>query len=146
MSTQNTKTPDELISAIKEFFQIEIEFDLAASIINTKADLFFTEKEDSLKQDWPLNKHGWLNPPFSNLTKWINKCVIESKKGCRFKTIWPLSGDLNQIPVYQNADVYVIHGRVWPLVRACMICNWGPKTGHYVAGLRWDEKTLTRIW
>jgi len=144
-STQNTKTPTELIDAIEYYFGMRFENDMAASSDNAQALNYYTEEEDSLSREWPLG-WCWLNPPFANLTKWINKCAIESKKCCKIISIWPLSGDLNQMVTWKQANVYVVHGRVWPLVRGCMICEWGINTGGVVRGLRWANGSLTREW
>jgi len=148
MSTQNTSTPWALVRAIELFFGVQIKFDLAASPENTKATRFFTEEDDALSLDWPTDCHSFLNPQFKYLTRWINKCVEQKIAGAKFFTIWPLSSDANQIPAYQRAKVYMVHGRVWPLVRSCMICKWDLRD-HFTGvagGLQWDGKILTKIW
>jgi len=145
-NTQNTETPQGFINAVQNYFGIEFAYDLAASKENTKARVFTTEEEDSLSMLWPLTDWSWLNPPFKNLTQWVNKCAEQQKRGCRIISIWPLSSDLNQIPAFQNADVYVIHKRVWKGVRGCMVCVWHPSSGGKVVGLRWDLVKLKRIW
>ena len=145
MTTQNTSTPWEFVRAVEKYFGIKFKYDLAASKSNAKAPKFITEKDDSFKIKWPKSQ-SWLNPTFEILTKWINKCVREKQRGCKFKTIWPLSGDLNQIETWKNADIYIIFGRIWPNVRTCMLCDWGPSTGGKIIGLRWNKKDLTRIF
>jgi phage N-6-adenine-methyltransferase len=142
VSSQNTPTPVELVSAIESLYGITFKYDMAASEENHKAPEYFTEEDNSLETDWPTDGWCFLNPPFSNLGKWVEKCSEQVKKGCRIITIWPLSGDLNQIPTWQESDVNVVHGRVWTLVRGVMICRWDYSysiRGH-VRNLRWDKK------
>jgi phage N-6-adenine-methyltransferase len=148
MSTQNTSTPEEFITAIQDYLRVQFMYDLAASSDNHKALWYFTEKDDSLNMDWPTDDWCWLNPTFCNLTKWVDKCAEQYKKGVRIVSIWPCSSDLNQISTFQNAMVYMIHGRIWKLVRGCMVCVWDESRISGVAGLRWDKKesNLTRIW
>ena len=146
-STQNTKTPTDFMEAVKDYFGIQFKYDMAASTDNAQAKYYYREEEDSLSIDWPVRDWCWLNPPFHNLTKWINKCKEQMDRGCRIVSIWPLSGDLNQIPVWQCSEVYVIHGRIWPLVRGCMVCIWDKEfSPKGVKGLRWADGCLTWEW
>ena len=141
MSTQNTPTPWNLIRAIEGLYEISFKYDIAASYQNNKAPYFYTEDDNSLEMDWPTDGWCFLNPPFANLGKWIEKCSEQTKRGCQIVTIWPLSGDINQIPTWRESHVNVIHGRVWPVVRGVMICVWSEKRGvPYPRSLRWDKK------
>jgi len=141
MSSQNTPTPWNLVNAIEDYFGITILYDLAASHENHKAVLYFIEEQNSLERDWPIDRWCFLNPPFANLGKWVKKCSEQAKRGCKIITLWPLSGDLNQIPTWKESQVNIIHGRVWPLVRGVMICRWDYGQGDYsVKNLRWDKK------
>jgi site-specific DNA-methyltransferase (adenine-specific) len=40
---------------------------------------FFTENQDGLKQNWKGEK-VFVNPPFSNINSWVNKCYNEGIK------------------------------------------------------------------
>lgn len=148
MSNQNVSTPREFIKAVEKYYGIKFKYDMAASEENHKAPEYFTEKDDSLSIDWPLDGWCWLNPTFINLTQWINKCLQQMRRGCKIISIWPLSGDLNQIPTYENATVSIIHGRIWPVVRGCMLCKWdlSDTWGLTINGLKWDKTELTEIW
>lgn len=146
-SNQNVPTPWPFVMAVEKFFNIKFEYDLAASEENKKAPLFFSEAQDSLTIDWPRKSWCWLNPPYRNLTKWINKCV-ESRNKSNIITLWPLSGDKNMIPVFENADVYIISGRIFPQVRSCMLCVWNSLSMDEISCLNWDKKLeeLTFLW
>ena len=84
LSKQNYATPDDFIAAVKVRFRIkEFSYDLAAETENTKARHFFCEEEDSLKQDWKKGIGGslWLNPPFSHIEPWAEKCKTTIGRG-----------------------------------------------------------------
>jgi phage N-6-adenine-methyltransferase len=150
LNTQNTETPWNFFHAVEAFFGIEFKYDMAAKRHNAKCGEYFSKRKNSLEIDWPLDGWCWLNPPFRRLTKWIAKCDLEGRSGSPIIAIWPLGGDLNTIPFWAAAnDVCVVHGRVWPLVRGCVLCRWGQGiVGKATLGLRWDKKaeTLTEIW
>jgi len=146
--SQNEATPDIFVKAVEDYFQIKFAWDLAASAENAKAKNYYTEADNAFLQDWPTKGWSWLNPPFFDLKPWVQNCIDEKNRGCKFITIWPLSGDLNVMPSWIHAQVNVIHGRIWPTVRGCMVCVWNndPKMRKAPRGLRWDKKELTRIW
>jgi hypothetical protein len=143
---QNVETPIDFIKAVESYFPIKFKYDLADDRHNKKTPLFFGEDDDSLSIDWPIDDWCWLNPTFFNLTKWINKCKEQKDRGCKIITIWPLSGDKNQITTWTNTDVYIIHGRVWPEVRGCMLCKWCLNNDKIISGLSWDKKELKLLW
>ncbi len=149
MSNQNVETPIEFVRAVEKYCDITFKYDMAASLDNKKAPNFWDISADSLSISWPTNGWCWLNPPFRNLTKWVEKCDEESKKGAKIISIWPLSGDKNQIKTWKNAKVYVIHGRVWKEVRGCMLCVWTKRNSQLdpqIKGLSWDSKNLQDTW
>jgi len=150
MNTQNTATPWNFFWAVEEFFGIKFKYDMAASSYNYKCESYFTEQDDSLKIDWPRGEWCWLNPQFKYLTLWLRKCDKEFHKGSKIISIWPLSSDLNQIPSWIFADMFIIHGRVWPCVRGCVVCRWTPLPLRkpITMGLDWDREKgkLTEIW
>lgn len=76
-SRQDYETPAELLVAVKRRFGVEwFDYDLAASALNAKARFYFSEREDSLQQDWAeLCGELWLNPPFGRIRPWASKCA-----------------------------------------------------------------------
>lgn len=152
VNTQHTETPVEFIRETEKLLGIRFRYDMAASAMNNKAPVWCGEDVDSLTVNWAVpaddTEWTWLNPPFRDITKWCNKCEEQSRLGVKIVSIWPLSSDLNVVSAWQNANVYIIHGRVWNLVRGLMMCVWGQEFKEPVKGLRWDKKTktLTRIW
>ena len=146
-SNQNIETPDAFVRAVEAFYGIKFKYDMAGTEENKKAPTVFTEAQDSLSIDWPTDGWCWLNPPFRNVGKWVQKCLEQTRRECKIVSVWPLSGDLNQIDTWKYADVTVVHGRVWPEVRGVMLCMWSSwYTGAKVYGLRWDKKSLKLEW
>jgi hypothetical protein len=145
-SNQDIETPDVFVRAVEAYLGIAFAYDIACTEGNKKAPIGFTQEQDSLRRDWPTDGWIWNNPPFKNLTSWVRKCKQQMDRSCRIVSIWPLSGDQNQILTWTNAKVYVVHGRIWPEVRGCMLCLWQADKTVNSVGLRWDKKTLTQIW
>ena len=145
-SSQNTETPHDFFMAMQSYWDITFKYDMAASDDNSKCNHYFNERDNSLSKPWPKDGWCWLNPPFRKLSQFVPKVNAEAACGSRIVTIWPLSGDLNQIVTYQNAEVNIVHGRVWGLVRGVMLCRWGPGVFSGVYGLKWDKTRLERIW
>jgi phage N-6-adenine-methyltransferase len=74
-SKQDFGTPPEFLAAVVKRFGV-LEVDLACSATNAVAPAGYTEKDDSLAQDWtmPGVKVAWLNPPFGDIRPWAAKC------------------------------------------------------------------------
>jgi phage N-6-adenine-methyltransferase len=76
VSIQEVETPPELIAAVEHRFG-RIDFDLAASAENTKAQRFYSKTDNSLAQSWslpPSVRVAWCNPEFGNAGEYANKC------------------------------------------------------------------------
>ncbi len=100
-SVQTYGTPRILLDAC-EYRWDNLVIDLAASDENHKANYWFTQEQDSLRQDWTAlsEQHRydsgempvcWLNPPFSDIRVWAQKCWEESQRGCRILLLTPAS-------------------------------------------------------
>jgi hypothetical protein len=146
--TQNLATPWPFVRAVESVFGLQFTYDMAAEESTAKAPVWFGPEWDSLSHDWPTDGCWcWLNPTFWNLGRWVAKCSEQAMRGARIVSIWPLSGDVNMVEAWQGADVYVIHGRIWPNVRGLMLCVWGRKTSpRRVVGLAWGNGRLTEKW
>jgi phage N-6-adenine-methyltransferase len=105
-SIQNYSTPKDFIDAVKGRFGItEFAYDLAAEVENTKAKHFFCEEEDSLAQDWSkLSGDLWLNPPYSRIGPWAQKCA--------------------ETPIANIHENTCINRRIFFLVPAAVGSNW----------------------
>ncbi len=71
-------TPPEYFEKLDRIFKFTC--DVCALPFNTKVlDNYFTPEDDGLKQKW--SGVCWMNPPFSESGKWVEKAVKESENG-----------------------------------------------------------------
>lgn len=77
-------TPRVFIDAVEKTFG-PLVWDLAATAENARCENYYTPKENSLSIRWAYYHAGcsplWLNPPYSNIAPWAEKCAVESGKG-----------------------------------------------------------------
>lgn len=71
-------TPDSVFLPLAEEFG-PFDLDVAASALNTKAKLFYTDEDDALTKPWP--GVVWCNPPYRQLLKWCEKAWSEIQEG-----------------------------------------------------------------
>ncbi len=98
-------TPLEFLRPVNKIWPLV--FDLAADRENNVigrlaanrdvgSGLYFSKLDNSLAHDWaaltarlPAGGWLWLNPPFSHLDPWMEKCAEESAKGARIVSLVP---------------------------------------------------------
>lgn len=144
-SKQVQMTPPVLLGAIEQQFGCRFILDLAANKENRKCGRFFSPEVDSLKQDWTAvldadhdpfldeNRAAWLNPQFRGVDPWMEKCKIESRKGCRIVslTLSSLGTGWYRDHVEGNALSLVLRKRIVflgekdPFPKELMISLWG---------------------
>lgn len=82
------ETPKWLFDVLN--LEFNFTFDLACDETNNKCSNFYTEKENSLLQDWhQLSGWLWLNPPYSPIKPWIVKAQNENKLGAKIVILCP---------------------------------------------------------
>ncbi|MBE8598228.1 phage N-6-adenine-methyltransferase [Xenorhabdus sp. BG5] len=66
------------------FLALDIEFgfylDAAADAQNTLYAHYLTERDNALECDWESYGAIYVNPPYSNISKWVEKAAIECRK------------------------------------------------------------------
>jgi phage N-6-adenine-methyltransferase len=114
------ETDHRLVPAIEKKFG-KIIFDLAATAKNSQADRYYSEEEDSLKQDWatlsassPESGVLWLNPPYTHVKPWLAKCVVEASRGANIVALVPaaVGSKWFRDNVMNKCDVYFLRGRL----------------------------------
>jgi phage N-6-adenine-methyltransferase len=133
-SKQDYGTPRDFIAAVEARFG-PLAVDLACTEANAKAPVRVTEK--SLSRDWAgewPTGNLWLNPPFSDLYAWAEKCRKESKKRHGFilfltpasvGSLWFLDN------VRKHAYVFALHSRLTfegcddPYPKDCILSVFG---------------------
>jgi site-specific DNA-methyltransferase (adenine-specific) len=142
-SIQDRATPQSLVDQIAQQFGVTFVIDLAASGDNKKCNYFIPECDNSLVSPWKTiissvykglnNPCGFLNPPFKSVTPWMEKCKIESAKGCKIisLTLSSLGSNWYRDHVEGNALSLILRDRVTfdgckdPFPKECMITLWG---------------------
>jgi len=71
------ETPGYFFKLLNEEFNFTL--DAAASRKNAKCEKFFDKKSNGLNQDWK-GEIVFVNPPFSHMEEWVQKCFEEGKK------------------------------------------------------------------
>ena len=91
------------------------DVDLAATDKNTQHPIYIDREKNSLRQNWrEYGTKGWLNPPYSNITPWIEKAIKESERGFSTVMLIPtLNGEARDSLIIENAATLMfIIGRV----------------------------------
>lgn len=76
-NNQVYETPDDLFIPLMNEFHFTL--DVCADESNAKCAKFFNEEMDGLNQNW--SGVCWMNPPFKEVKKWVEKAHLESLKG-----------------------------------------------------------------
>lgn len=143
-SKQDYETPPEFIRAVENLLEIEYFYvDLAADRHNAKGAIYFTERDDSLLQDWDaFSGKGWcwLNPPFAHIAPWAKKC---SESGIKIAFLVPAAVGSNWFRDYVDgkARVLLLNGRisfdgVGPYPKDTILCLYGVEPGYEVCSWR----------
>lgn len=70
-------TPQDLFDLLNKEF--EFDLDVCATPENAKCSRFFTKETDGLNKSWEYGA-AWMNPPYSEIAKWMEKAFQESKR------------------------------------------------------------------
>jgi hypothetical protein len=104
------KTSDDYYTPKWIFEALGLEFDLDVSspvggISWIPAKRYFTQYDDGLAQDWN-GQRVWMNPPYSNPSKWVAKwlenangvCLVPMSKSKWFEVLWENCGGIVAMP------------------------------------------------
>jgi len=101
LSVQDYGTPPRFLAAVARRFG-PIVWDLAAHARNTVCGGNYFGPgsrwgENSLERAWDYLPGGllWLNPPFENIPRWVEKCAADSKRGARIAILLPAAVSTN---------------------------------------------------
>lgn len=105
------ETPEWLFNSLDAEFNFT--FDLACNADNAKCEKFYTERDNSLAQNWhKLDGWLWLNPPYSPLKPWIVKAQEENKRGARIVVLCPPIISSRYFQEHLPSEIRFIVGRV----------------------------------
>jgi len=154
-SRQCYVTPSVFIDAIETRFS-RIDFDLAATSKNAKADRFFTKRQNALDRKWinspsDARLHFWLNPPYQRLCLWFAAVVYERLflTTGSITVLVPASVGTNWFRkyVFNNSRVYFLDGRIAfmhddPYPKDLMIVRFHRKIGSSISIWDWKKDKL----
>lgn len=72
------QTPMEIFTALNLEFGFQL--DAAASSSNAKCARYLTEQDDALIRDWISYGAIWCNPPYSDITPWVEKADEQCRR------------------------------------------------------------------
>ena len=105
------ETPQWLFDSLNVEF--DFQCDLACNSDNAKVSKCFTEKDDSLTQNWhKIDGWLWLNPPYSPLKPWIVKSQQENAKGAKIVVLCPPIITSRYFQNHLPSEIRFIVGRV----------------------------------
>lgn len=105
-------TPHKLFDKLNQFYKFTL--DPCATADNRKCWKYFSQSDDGLIQDWS-NEVVFVNPPYSNVAGWVEKCYNEYKdKGVTSVLLIPARTDTKWFHKYcMKADlIQFVKGRV----------------------------------
>jgi len=75
------QTPWWFIKSLQNFTRLKINLDVCCSADTAKSEFFYSIDDgiDGLNSNW--SKINWCNPPYSDISPWIEKANEESWKG-----------------------------------------------------------------
>lgn len=84
------ETPEDFFQELNKEFNFNL--DVCANEENHKCDIYFSEEQDGLNQNWKGN--CWMNPPYgTKISKWVKKAFEESQKGVLVVCLLPARTD-----------------------------------------------------
>lgn len=117
-STLFSRATDEWGTPLMFFNQLNDEFgftlDPCATPENRKCEKFFTKEEDGLTKDWAGEK-VFVNPPYSDIKRWVEKCYQESDKpNTKVVMLIPSRTDTRWFHdfIYKKSEVRFVKGRL----------------------------------
>ncbi|HAB24645.1 MAG TPA: phage N-6-adenine-methyltransferase [Pantoea sp.] len=140
------QTPPEIFAALNRDFRFVA--DVAASAQNHLLPTYFTEQNDALAQEWagrlPIG-FAWCNPPYSDITPWVQKAAEECRKGIGTVMLVPADTSVGWFSMARNSCTevrFIIDGRL-SFIRAdtgkpvngnnkgSMLLIWNPFTSDF---------------
>jgi site-specific DNA-methyltransferase (adenine-specific) len=109
------ETPQWLFDLLDEEFHFT--FDAAATRENTKCRMYGDKKWDGLHMDWSRQSEGgavWLNPPYSNIARFLRKAYWSSVYGVTVVCLIPSRTDTkywHEYVMYAD-EVRLVKGRL----------------------------------
>jgi phage N-6-adenine-methyltransferase len=104
------QTPVEIFNALNKEFKFS--WDVAASEKNHLCVNYLTEEDDAINSLWGVT--NWCNPPYSNITPWVNKAISQHELGLTTVMLVPADTSVKWFKLaYESCnEVRFISGRI----------------------------------
>lgn len=110
--TDEWATPRDFVESLGVNFDV----DLAATSENKITQLYLSKETDALNVNWRyLGKMLWCNPPYSNITPWVEKSIdlIKHKDNACVIMLLPASTDTKWFKLCaENSSIFLLPGRL----------------------------------
>jgi phage N-6-adenine-methyltransferase len=139
-------TPAAIVEAVRVAFNGAIDLDPATEPSNpTRAVLFYTKADDGLKAPWPPVR-TYVNPPYSEIDRWIDHAIAAEKIGARIYMLVPVRTDA---PYHHRllaaaTDVLFLRGRV-KFIRPNGSAKGSPAFASMIVGLGVSVRRLKLV-
>jgi len=106
------QTPKKLIDSLKREFRFTL--DVAASIENKICGSWIDESQNALITKWADAGVNWCNPPYSDITPWVNKAIEQHQLGKTIVMLVPSDTSVKWFKLaYESCtEVRFISGRI----------------------------------
>lgn len=104
------ETPQDFFLKYDKIFNFTL--DVAASKENAKCERFFTKEQNGLEQSWK-GETCWMNPPYSEVAKWMKKAHEESENATIVSLVFAKTDTrwFHEL-VYGKCEIEFIKGRI----------------------------------
>ena len=106
------ETPQELYTALNRRFKFTL--DPCSTKENHLCNKYFTKEDNGLSKEWK-GETVFVNPPYSKIKQWVEKCYKEHEKnGTTVVMLIPSRTDTRYFHdyIYHKADIEFIKGRL----------------------------------
>src|SRR6185369_12177294 len=107
------ETPDEVFWPLNEEFGFTL--DVCADVYNRKCERFFSKEKDGLAQIW-APEVCWLNPPYSEWQRGVEKAYVEAACGATVVALLPARTDTRAFHEWiwreSTVEIRFVKGRV----------------------------------
>lgn len=110
------RTPQWLFNAIQKYLGVQFDVDVACNKDNALLANYIGVERDALKSNWgEPGTIGFLNPPYSKISPWIEAAIREQARGVTTVMLIPQSLDTKwyeRATEHANETVILSGGRV----------------------------------
>lgn len=110
-ATDEWSTPEDVFAGLDSEFGFTL--DAAASPDNHKCEKYFTKEDNGLIKDW-AGERVYINPPYSEISKWMRKAFWEYREGVTVVALIPSRTDTRWWHKYvmRASEIRFIKGRL----------------------------------